>query len=219
MQIVVQDDGGSAHGGADLSAVQTFRIRVLAVNDEPEFSLLCPEEMLNPRFATLECTPQCQTRVMDPGTCEVVLTVQQSCMDCDERHTFADESCVAPFYLAGWARHMRAQEMPLAYSSLAASALWQQAYSREAQQNLSFSLQQVGGPSSTFLHLPAIHPVGCVQSVNELPHAPSRALGARLADLSRPASSLVTLAGHGRSVFLPRARADGAARVRGIPEG
>ncbi|TXH13654.1 MAG: tandem-95 repeat protein, partial [Gammaproteobacteria bacterium] len=40
--VVVQDDGGTANGGDDTSAIQTFTITVTAVNDEPSFTAADP---------------------------------------------------------------------------------------------------------------------------------------------------------------------------------
>ncbi|MBK9495188.1 MAG: hypothetical protein IPO08_11775 [Xanthomonadales bacterium] len=41
-EVVVQDDGGTANGGDDTSAIQTFTITVTAVNDEPSFTATNP---------------------------------------------------------------------------------------------------------------------------------------------------------------------------------
>ena len=180
MNIRLKDDGGAADGGTDISDGAYFEIHVLATNDPPRMRLNCPPELTNPKFATLECAIQChgtynydagrwedETQLV-PDLCKALVTVQQTCLDCDERYRFVDDTCIARYFLPGFVDNIGRQKM---YASFPAGATamtksfcdniqhatpTQQAYCAEEQQALSFVVTQVDGDNSTFVHPPAI---------------------------------------------------------------
>ena len=94
---------------------------------------------------------------LEPTKCVAMLTVQQTCLDCDERFRFLDEECVAQFYLPSFADRILRHNGVIP-KSINASAQWQQAYASEEAQDLSFSLLQVEGDGATFLNMPKIDP-------------------------------------------------------------
>jgi hypothetical protein len=78
--------------------------------------------------------------VLEPPGCRALVTLQQACLDCDDRYK-VDGDCHSRFSLPGFASGTR----PDAAQSLA-----------EQQQNMTFVLVQVTGNPSTFSQAPAI---------------------------------------------------------------
>ena len=78
--------------------------------------------------------------VLEASSCRALVTVQQGCMDCEERYR-QHGSCATRFYLPGFAADMH----PDAARSLA-----------ESKQTMTFDLAQRVGDPATFLDMPAI---------------------------------------------------------------
>ena len=58
----IKDDGGTANGGVDVSATQTFTVTVTAVNDPPSFTKGADETVLEDSSSNLEIVGDLSSR-------------------------------------------------------------------------------------------------------------------------------------------------------------
>ena len=141
LSFAVQDSGGTARGGRDISAERSFTVIVTPVNDPPTFELACPD---GHRLASCNnpCTKGelagCTLDVMvleNCADCDSVLfigTNEESCTDCGETRI---PGCARPFVLERVAQRMRPSAPELA---------------DEALQTLSFVFDLTQGDAALF---------------------------------------------------------------------